>query len=185
VNAPGGATALAPALAAAPIVAIGVEVPPMSDTGAPLTYGLRDAEALRGLLVMDAGRVQIARGGRTWELSGRRRGLSWFGVALEPGAEHADAAYYPHLGTGGTIAFEAQRYELRRLLFGDGWRLRDEDRRPVARMAKRRAPKRQDPLRLPRFTIELEPRARTEADLWLLLLIAAWAILTEPDLPCY
>jgi hypothetical protein len=40
-------------------------------------------------------------------------------------------------------------------------------------------------LRLPRFTIELGPHARTEADLWLLLLVAAWAILTEPYLPYY
>ena len=162
---------------------IGVETPGMNGADAPsLTYGLRDAGELRGSLVMRGTRAQITSEPRTWEITGRDLRFSWCAVVYQRGAQHADAAYYPHLGSGGTIAFEAERYELRRDLIGGRWRLRGEHRQTVARLLKQRAPKHQDPLRLPRFTIELEPHARTNPDLWLLLLVAAWAILIEPQL---
>ena len=135
----------------------------------PPRFELRDAGQVRGHFVL-LGAPQIVTEDGTWHLTRRRRHLSYFAVAHRPGAEGADAAFYPHWAGGGIIAFEQQRYQLQHPLFTES-RLRDEERRIVALVTG-------DYTR--GLTIQLDRDARARPEIWLLLLFASWAILNEP-----
>lgn len=146
----------------------------------PPRQELRDAGALRGWLVTQTSPPQIVTdGGKTWDLAVYRQRFSWYAVAVEPNTERADVAYYPHWTAGGTIAFDDQRYGLRQNHLKGTWRLCDENRRRIAGIRMTRPRRAEDKLRLPCLEIDLHAQARTQPDLWLLL-VAAWGILTEP-----
>jgi hypothetical protein len=80
----------------------------------PRGFELLDAGQVRGHLMVRM-TAQIMTDDGTWNLTRRRRRLSYFEVAHRLDAEGADAAFYPHWPLGGIIAFEQQRYELQRL----------------------------------------------------------------------
>jgi hypothetical protein len=135
----------------------------------PPRVELHDVGQVRGRLMLLRA-PQIVTEDGTWNLTRRRRRLSYLAVAHRLDAERADAAFYPHWAAGGTIAFEQQRYRLQRPVFTP-WRLRDEERRIVALITG-------DVSR--GFAIDLDRDARARPEIWLLLLFATWAILNEP-----
>src|SRR4051812_820409 len=139
---------------------------------APGTYELREGTELRGTLARYATQPRIVIADAAWDLTGRRARLGWYAVATRQGTSVADVAYYPGWISGGTIAFEHQRYRLRQVLFlGNDWRLRDADRAHVATIDMVRPSRREDALRLPRFTITADWAARARPEFPLLLIV--------------
>lgn len=147
---------------------------------APATYELREGGVLRGTLSRYTTQPRIVIGTETWDLTMRRARLGWFVVATREGAPVVDVAYYPRLLAGGTIAFEHQRYRLRRSLLANRWRLRDDDGLSVVTIKVLRPGRGKDRLGQPEFTVEFDAAARARPECLLLLMIAAWSILTRP-----
>ena len=147
----------------------------------PGTYELRERGELRGTFARYTTRPRIVIAAAAWDLTQRRSARGWYAVVTREGASFAEVAYYPSWISGGTVAFEDQRYRLRRVLSrGSAWRVRDDDRVRVATIEMTRPARREDALRVPRFTISSDSAARARPEFPLMRIVATWSILMRP-----
>lgn len=140
-------------------------------------FELRETEVLRGSVLITEYGARIAIADRDWELRTYRRRGRWYAVIFEPGTTDAEAEYYPAWRPGGTIAFADQRYRLALSPLTQRWRLRNEHRTTMAEFELRKWGRSE---RLVLETVRLPDVGVSDPNIWLVVLLSAWALMMEP-----